>query len=200
MMGGCDALFCINVVMGWLSSLPNGAARPLTRKTNGQLVSCVVHDVSCCGSAHRIEDNRSFCWIDDLSSSFFTLQKFEDALLPFPEGTELDGKIVHVTSATRQCITKLHNFFETCMSDDLHTPTTVDAAVTKALRLMNHLLNLLKSLTELEKEVREVLNVLGLLSSSTYSEVLWQLIDKALKRAKLTEDDVSHLIEERAGK
>ena len=42
------------------------------------------------------------------------------------------------------------------------------------------------------------MNVRGLLSALTYSEVLQQLKDKALKGAELKEDDILCLIEERA--
>ncbi|GKE26415.1 cysteine--tRNA ligase 2, cytoplasmic, partial [Tanacetum coccineum] len=55
-----------------------------------------------------------------------------------------------------------------------------------------------QSLIELEKEVKIVLDVLGLLSDFTYTEVLNQLKDKALKRANLTEEDILKRIEERA--
>ncbi|GAY55970.1 hypothetical protein CUMW_168180 [Citrus unshiu] len=57
-------------------------------------------------------------------------------------------------------------------------------------------LSLIESLLKIENEVKVVLDVLGLLpEGSTYSE---QLKDKALKRAELAENDVLHLIEERA--
>ncbi|KAH1231108.1 Cysteine--tRNA ligase 2, cytoplasmic [Glycine max] len=58
-------------------------------------------------------------------------------------------------------------------------------------------LQLIQSLLEVEKVVGKVLDVLGLLSSKSYAEVLQQLKDKALKRAGLTEDEVLHLIDER---
>ncbi|KAJ7943138.1 Cysteine-tRNA ligase [Quillaja saponaria] len=118
-----------------------------------------------------------------------TLQDCQDALSPFLEesesrGTERSSKLARVTPAALECI--------------------------KALKLANSSLNMFKkklqkqqqlsliqSLIEIEKEVKEVLNILGLLSSSSYSEVLQQLKDKSLKRAGLVEDDVLHLIEER---
>ncbi|KAG8362648.1 hypothetical protein BUALT_BualtUnG0055000 [Buddleja alternifolia] len=58
-------------------------------------------------------------------------------------------------------------------------------------------LSIVKSLIDLEKEVKQVLDVIGLLSGSSYAEVLQQLKDKALKRASLTENDILHSIEER---
>ncbi|KAL5553137.1 hypothetical protein UlMin_040538 [Ulmus minor] len=56
---------------------------------------------------------------------------------------------------------------------------------------------MVQSLVEVKKEAVEVLTILGLLSSSAYAEVLQQLKDKALTRAELVEDDVTHLIDER---
>ncbi|KAJ0683350.1 putative aminoacyl-tRNA synthetase, class Ia, anticodon-binding protein [Helianthus annuus] len=108
------------------------------------------------------------------------------------------------------------------MCDDLHTPTILNAALQVALKLMNRILDMLKkrlqkpqklsnieSLIGLEKEVRDVLDVLGLLSRSTYTailklgasytvQVLTQLKEKALKRAGLTEENILQRIEERA--
>ncbi|XP_026426158.1 cysteine--tRNA ligase CPS1 homolog, chloroplastic/mitochondrial-like isoform X2 [Papaver somniferum] len=54
----------------------------------------------------------------------------------------------------------------------------------------------IESLSALEKEIRSVLAVLGLMPAS-YSEVLQQLREKALKRAALTEDDVQQKINAR---
>ncbi|KAG5532386.1 hypothetical protein RHGRI_026876 [Rhododendron griersonianum] len=143
-----------------------------------------------------------------------TLQDCEDALLPFPQGSQEgseNGKIARITPAAKDCISKLRDDFETKLSDDLHTPYILNAALQEALRFMNSSMNLLKkkqpkqqqlslvqSLTELEKEVKKVLSTLGLLAGSTYSEVLQQLKDKALKRSGLTEEGILHLIEERA--
>ncbi|KAF7132712.1 hypothetical protein RHSIM_Rhsim09G0105600 [Rhododendron simsii] len=143
-----------------------------------------------------------------------TLQDCEDALLPFQQGSQEgaeNGKIARITPAAKDCISKLRDDFETKLSDDLHTPYILNAALQEALRFMNSSMNLLKkkqpkqqqlslvqSLTELEKEVKKVLSTLGLLAGSTYSEVLQQLKDKALKRSGLTEEGILHLIEERA--
>ncbi|PWA36543.1 cysteinyl-tRNA synthetase, class Ia family protein [Artemisia annua] len=131
-----------------------------------------------------------------------------------------------VTDDAKTCITNLKTMFEEKMSDDLHTPTILNAALPDALRFMNTILsndkkelrkqekmksksqqpseskphklsNDVGSLIELMKEVRKILNVLGLLSSLTYTEVLKQLKDKALKRAELTEVVLLQRIEER---
>ncbi|KAI3867722.1 hypothetical protein MKW98_013676 [Papaver atlanticum] len=53
------------------------------------------------------------------------------------------------------------------------------------------------SLAEMEKAVKMVLDTFGLMSSSSYSEVLRQFKVKALRRAKLTEEDVLQQIEVR---
>ncbi|KAL7001117.1 cysteine--tRNA ligase [Sarracenia purpurea var. burkii] len=144
-----------------------------------------------------------------------TLQDCEDSLSPFrqesPEGTEPNGRIVRITTAAKDCISKLRSDFETKLSDDLHVSYILNSSVQEVLRFMNSSMNLLKkkqqkqqqlsviqSLTESEKEVKEVLSILGLISASSYSEILQQLKDKALKRSGITEEHVLHLIEERA--
>uniref|UniRef100_A0A2N9FP88 cysteine--tRNA ligase n=1 Tax=Fagus sylvatica TaxID=28930 RepID=A0A2N9FP88_FAGSY len=146
-----------------------------------------------------------------------TLQDCEDALSPFQQaslkddGPEQKSKTAQITPAAQECISKLRSEFHTKMSDDLNTAQILTGAFQEALKFINSSLNMLKkkqqkkqqlsaiqSLVEVEKEVKEVLNILGLLSSSTYLEVLQQLKDKALKRAGLVESDVLHLIEERS--
>ncbi|ERN14316.1 hypothetical protein AMTR_s00033p00195060 [Amborella trichopoda] len=94
------------------------------------------------------------------------------------------------------------------MSDDLHT-SVVLAALSEPLKTINDLLYTRKvwvkrkpsrfvSLVALEKEVRGVLAVLGLVPLSSYSKVLMELREKALKRAGLSEDRVLEKIEERS--
>ncbi|GFZ16067.1 cysteinyl-tRNA synthetase, class Ia family protein [Actinidia rufa] len=139
-----------------------------------------------------------------------TLQDCEDAVSPFrQEGTEPNGKIVRITPSAKECISKLRSDFETKLSDDLHTPYILNATLQEAFRFVNTSINQLKkkqqkqqlsvvqSLVELETEVKQVLSILGLLSESTYSEVLQQLKDKALKRSGLSEQNILQLIEER---
>jgi cysteinyl-tRNA synthetase len=168
---------------------------------------------------YRSPVNYSISQIEIASEAVYylyqTLQDCEDALFPFQqgsqEGTEPNGKIARITPAAKDCISKLRDDFETKLSDDLHTPYILNSALQEALRFMNSSMNLLKkkqpkqqqlsmiqSLTELEKEVKKVLSTLGLLSASTYSEVLQQLKEKALKRSGLTEEGILHLIEDRA--
>ncbi|CAM0145649.1 unnamed protein product [Urochloa decumbens] len=105
---------------------------------------------------------------------------------------------------TLNCIQKLHDEFETSMSDDLHTSVAL-AAISEPLKVMNDLLHTrkgkkqekrLESLAALEEKIGVVLSVLGLLPSS-YHEALQQLREKALRRASITEEHVLQKIEER---
>lgn len=105
---------------------------------------------------------------------------------------------------TVESINKFWNVFVTSMSDDLHS-SVVLAALSDPLKSMNDLLHTRKgkkqvlrieSLAALEKIVRNVLSILGLMPAS-YAEILQELKEKALKRAKLTEDEVLQKIEER---
>ncbi|KAI4337293.1 hypothetical protein L6164_015726 [Bauhinia variegata] len=106
---------------------------------------------------------------------------------------------------TLDIIDKFHDVFVASMSDDLRTPVVL-AALSDPLKVINELLHTRKgkkqelrieSLAALGKSVKNVLMVLGLMPAS-YSEVLQQLREKALKRANLTEEEVLQKIEERA--
>uniref|UniRef100_A0A9I9CKH9 cysteine--tRNA ligase n=1 Tax=Cucumis melo TaxID=3656 RepID=A0A9I9CKH9_CUCME len=149
------------------------------------------------------------------SASDTTLQDCEDALSQhqgenLSDGLGKTGKKDPVSSAAEECIINLRSEFQTRMADDLNTAHILTGAFQEALKFINSTLTSLKkkqpkkqqlsmiqSLVNVKKELREVLDVLGLLSTSTYSEVLQQLKDKALKRAGMVEDDILHLIEER---
>ncbi|KAK7243375.1 hypothetical protein RIF29_38169 [Crotalaria pallida] len=142
---------------------------------------------------------------------FQTLQDWKDALSSLQqEGTEENKKMPQVEEAAKECIKKMRIEFQTKMSDDLQTPVILTGALQEALKYINNSvkklkkkmqkraqLQLIQSVTEVEKEIGEVLGVLGLLSSKSYAEVLQELKDKALKRAGLAEDEVLRLIEER---
>lgn len=56
---------------------------------------------------------------------------------------------------------------------------------------------MLVSLIEIEKAAREVLDVLGLLTTLSYAEVLKEMKEKTLTRAEMGEEDISREIEER---
>ncbi|TXG57367.1 hypothetical protein EZV62_018680 [Acer yangbiense] len=169
---------------------------------------------------YRSPLNYSVSQLESASDAVFyiyqTLQDCEVALSSFgegnlKEGTGLkDGKVPRITPAAKDCINKLGSEFQTRMSDDLNTSHILTGAFQDALKFINSSLNMLKkklpkqqqlsmfqSLVELEKEVKSVLGILGLMPPGTYSEVLEQLKAKALKRAGLVEEDVLRLIEER---
>ncbi|KAJ9546937.1 hypothetical protein OSB04_019480 [Centaurea solstitialis] len=102
------------------------------------------------------------------------------------------------------CIKKFNDVFLTSMSEDLHSPVVL-SALSDPLKTANDLLHTRKgkkqgmriqSLAALEKTIRNVLDILGLMPTS-YHEVLQQLREKALKRAKLSEDQVIEKIHER---
>lgn len=168
------------------------------------------------GNHYRSPVNYSISQIEIASESVFyiyqTLRDSEEALSAFQQGTETATNVKkRVSPQAQECIKKLRNELNTKLSDDLHTPTILNAALQEALKLMNSCLTTLKkkqqkqqhlaaysSLTNLEKEVKDVLEVLGLLAGSTCAEVLQEFKERALKRAELTEEDVLHAIEERA--
>ncbi|KAL0430156.1 UNVERIFIED_CONTAM: Cysteine--tRNA ligase CPS1, chloroplastic/mitochondrial [Sesamum radiatum] len=160
------------------------------------------------GTHYRSPVNYSISQIEISSEAVFyiyqTLQDCEDAVSALKEESATNAK-VRVSPAAQECISKLHNEFEVKLADDLHTPTILNAALQEALRFINsskkqqklQQLSTVKSLVDLEKQVREVLDVLGLLPGLSYAEVLQQLKDKALKRAGLTEAEILREIEER---
>ncbi|KAH1231109.1 Cysteine--tRNA ligase 2, cytoplasmic [Glycine max] len=167
-------------------------------------------------SAHyRSPLNYSISQLENSSDAIYyifqTLQDCKDAVSPLLQGeTEKNEKVPQINEAAKECIKKLNVEFQTKMSDDLQTPVILTGALQEALKFVNTSLKMLKkkmqkraqlqliqSLLEVEKVVGKVLDVLGLLSSKSYAEVLQQLKDKALKRAGLTEDEVLHLIDER---
>ncbi|KAJ3688786.1 hypothetical protein LUZ61_017950 [Rhynchospora tenuis] len=105
---------------------------------------------------------------------------------------------------TSECLQKLNRELRVCMSDDLHTPMVL-SALSDPLKRINDLLHTRKgkreerrmeSLCALERQLRLVLGILGLMPAS-YAEILQQLRDKALVRAGLTEAQVLEKIEER---
>ncbi|EOY31726.1 Cysteinyl-tRNA synthetase [Theobroma cacao] len=166
-------------------------------------------------SAHyRSPLNYSVVQLEGASEAVFyiyqTLKDCQDALLQLQEERPKDGKPARTTPDAQECISKLCSEFQAKMSDDLSTSLILTGAFLEALKLINNLLTMLKkkqqkqqrlsviqSLTEVEKEVKKVLDVLGLQPPCSYAEVLLQLRDRALTRAGLVEDDVLRLISER---
>uniref|UniRef100_A0A5B7A8C2 cysteine--tRNA ligase n=1 Tax=Davidia involucrata TaxID=16924 RepID=A0A5B7A8C2_DAVIN len=162
--------------------------------------------------------NFSMTQLENASNSVFyiyqTLQDCEVAISQFwegslKEGAESDVKRGGITVDAQNCINGLHGDFHTKMLDDFQTPPILSAALPEALKFVNKCLSqikkqqkqqglsLIRSLIEIEKELKEVLNILGLLSPLSYSKVLGELKDKALKRADLEEEKVLKLIKER---
>ncbi|KAL8162011.1 hypothetical protein V2J09_013500 [Rumex salicifolius] len=156
------------------------------------------------GTHYRSPINYADVLLETASERIFyiyqTLHDCEDALSQHDLASQKDS----VPSTTMDCINKFQTEFMTSMSDDLLTPVVL-AALSDPLKTINDLLHTRKgkkqqmrieSLASLEKSIKNVLSVLGLLPPS-YSEVLHQLREKALKRAKLTELQVMQKIEER---
>ncbi|XP_058092816.1 cysteine--tRNA ligase CPS1 homolog, chloroplastic/mitochondrial-like [Magnolia sinica] len=119
---------------------------------------------------------------DQVFNIYQALYNCEMTLSPFREKSFKD----EITPSIQDCIRRFRNCFQSSMACDLHAYCVLNAIGT-AMKTINIVLNSLKnnqqqpsliqSLIALEKEVKDVLNILGLMSSSTYSEVLKQLMD-----------------------
>ncbi|XP_058082998.1 cysteine--tRNA ligase, chloroplastic/mitochondrial-like isoform X2 [Magnolia sinica] len=156
---------------------------------------------------YRSPVNYSSKQLEEASNYVFdiyqALHDCEMAASPFRETSFED----QITPNTQKCISQFRTDFQSSMANGLNTHDVLKVLWEDVLKAINTVLKLLKtseqqpllihSLIALEKEVKYVLNILGLMSSSTYSEVLSQLKGKALKRAGLTEDQLLQLIEER---
>ncbi|XP_058111530.1 cysteine--tRNA ligase, chloroplastic/mitochondrial isoform X2 [Magnolia sinica] len=156
------------------------------------------------GTHYRSPINYSNAQLESASDRVFyiyqTLRDCEDHFSQHHEESTNDL----IPHDTMNCINRFCCEFKASMSDDLHTPVVL-AALSEPLKTINDLLHTrkgkkqerrLESLLALEKEIRGVLTILGLMPSS-YTEVLQQLREKALKRARLMEDQVLQKIEER---
>ncbi|CAA6661461.1 unnamed protein product [Spirodela intermedia] len=156
------------------------------------------------GTHYRSPINHSDSHLETASDRLFyiyqTLVDCEEFLGWRAEGSLKDSLPV----STRDCINKFRAEFKNSMADDLHTPVLL-AAFSDPLKTINDLLHTRKgrkqelraeSLVALEREIRKALTVLGLMPSS-YSEVLLELRDKALRRAGLTEEQVLQKIVDR---
>ncbi|KAL3844017.1 hypothetical protein ACJIZ3_001420 [Penstemon smallii] len=156
------------------------------------------------GTHYRSPINYSDLQLESASDRIFyiyqTLHECESVLTQDDETSRKDS----ISPGTASCINKFHDECMTSMSDDLHT-TVALAAMSEPLKTINDLLHTRKgkkqelrieSLAAFEKTIRNILNILGLLPDN-YSEALKQLKEYALKRARLTEDQVLQKIEER---
>ncbi|XP_051145516.1 cysteine--tRNA ligase, chloroplastic/mitochondrial isoform X2 [Andrographis paniculata] len=156
------------------------------------------------GTHYRSPINYSDLQLETASDRLFyiyqALHDCENILMMQDENSLKDS----IPSGTASCIGKFNNEYLMSLCDDLHTPVAL-AAMSEPLKIINDLLHTRKgkkqelraeSLAALGKAIAESLDVLGL-SPNTYSEALVQLRGYALKRAKLTEDEVAQKIEER---
>ncbi|XP_024023605.1 cysteine--tRNA ligase, chloroplastic/mitochondrial isoform X1 [Morus notabilis] len=156
------------------------------------------------GTHYRSPINYSDVQLENASDRIFyiyqTLHDCEDVLSQHDVPTLKDS----IPPSTVDEINKLQNVFVASMSDDLLTPV-VFAALSDPLKTINDLIHTRKgkkqalrveSLAALEKTIRSALDILGLMPAS-YSQMLQELREKALKRAKLTGDQVLRKIEER---
>ncbi|KAE9586936.1 hypothetical protein Lal_00004795 [Lupinus albus] len=157
------------------------------------------------GAHYRSPINYSHIQLESASDRVFyiyeTLHECESFLIEHDQTVRKDS----VPTDTLTIIDNFQNVFLTSMSDDLHTPVVL-AGLSEPLKSINDLLHTrtgkkqkfrVESLAALEKSIRNVLTVLGLMPAR-YSEVLQELKEKALKRANLTEDEVLRKIEERS--
>ncbi|XP_039045591.1 cysteine--tRNA ligase, chloroplastic/mitochondrial-like isoform X2 [Hibiscus syriacus] len=155
------------------------------------------------GTHYRSPINYSDVLLESASERLFyiyqTLHDCEDILSQHDKGLQ-----EFILPEISNVINKFHNDFFASMSDDLHTPVVL-AALSDPLKTINDLLHTRKgkkqakrieSVAALEKTIRNILNVMGLMPTS-YCEALQQLRVMALKRAKLTEGEILQKIEER---
>ncbi|XP_039166696.1 cysteine--tRNA ligase 2, cytoplasmic-like [Eucalyptus grandis] len=119
-----------------------------------------------------------------------TLQDCEDSLSLFreataSEGTEPKGKAVRFLPDAEKRIKGFQKEFHDKMADDLNTSHVLTGAFQDALKFINNNTNTLKkkqqkqwqlaiiqSLTEIEKELKGILDILGLLPPITCSEII----------------------------
>ncbi|KAK8938978.1 hypothetical protein KSP39_PZI011234 [Platanthera zijinensis] len=102
-----------------------------------------------------------------------------------------------VPNDTTDCINKFREDFENSLADDLNTPIAL-ASFSEPLKIINDLLHTRKgkkqqmrmeSLLILSTKIKDRLDILGL-KPSNFSEALFQLREKALRRAGITEEQV----------
>ncbi|PWA63770.1 cysteinyl-tRNA synthetase, class Ia family protein [Artemisia annua] len=159
------------------------------------------------GTHYRSPVNYSIDQIEISSDAIYyiyqTLEDCEGVISQY-QVAETSDKKSYITADANNLMRQ----FEEKLSNDLHTPSIVNDALQDALKLVNKIMKKPKkelqkkenivSLIELHGAVREVMGVLGLLSSSTYTEVLNKLKEKALKRAGVNKDELLQSIQERA--
>ncbi|XP_057511785.1 cysteine--tRNA ligase, chloroplastic/mitochondrial isoform X2 [Actinidia eriantha] len=156
------------------------------------------------GTHYRSSINYSDVLLEKASDRvFYIYQTLHDCEVVLSQHNEANRK-ESIPPDVMNCISKFNDEVLVSMLDDLHTPVAL-SALSDPLKIINDLLHTRKgkkqelrieSLAALGETIRNLLSILGLMPTS-YSEVLLQLREKALKRAKLTEDQVLQKIEER---
>ncbi|KAI3687124.1 hypothetical protein L1987_80815 [Smallanthus sonchifolius] len=156
------------------------------------------------GTHYRSPINYSDVQLESASDrAYYIYQTLQDCVEVVGQQDESSPK-ENIPTEILDCIQTFNDVFITSMSEDLHSPVVL-SAVSDPLKIANDLLHTRKgkkqgsriqSLAAIEKTIRNVLDILGLMPAS-YHEVLQQLREKALKRAKLTEDQVVKQINER---
>ncbi|KAL6985242.1 cysteine--tRNA ligase [Sarracenia purpurea var. burkii] len=156
------------------------------------------------GTHYRSPINYSDVQLEKASDRvFYIYQTLHDCEYILSQHAEVNRKDSIPTNVI-SCISKFNDEVLSSMLDDLHTPVAL-SALSDPLKIINDLLHTRKgkkqelrieSLAALEKTIGNLLSILGLMPRS-YFEVLQQLREKALKRAKLSEDQVLKKIEER---
>lgn len=141
-----------------------------------------------------------------LYNVYQTLQDLVEAVAPYQEALKEKNRKYKQTSEAQDAIKILWRDFEEKMSDDLNSPPILRGAFPRTMKLIKVLItklekkkrmSLVVSLVELEKAARGILDVLGLLTSLSYEELLKEMKQKALARGQLGEEEVLQLIEER---
>nr|GEW01318.1 cysteine--tRNA ligase, chloroplastic/mitochondrial isoform X1 [Tanacetum cinerariifolium] len=156
------------------------------------------------GTHYRSPINYSNVQLENASDRAYyiyqTLQDCEEAVCQQNEPSLNDN----IPTEIDDLIENFNDVFINSMSEDLHSADVL-SAISDPLKTANDLLHTRKgkkqgmriqSLAALEKTVRNVLDILGLMPAS-YHEVLHELREKALKRAKLNEEQVIEKINER---
>nr|XP_019069190.1 cysteine--tRNA ligase, chloroplastic/mitochondrial isoform X3 [Solanum lycopersicum] len=156
------------------------------------------------GTHYRSPINYTIVQIESASDRlFYIYQALYDCQILSTQHDEASLKD-SIPAETANCINKFQDEVLSSISDDLHTPVAL-AAMSDPLKLINDLLHTRKgkkqalrmeSIAALENAIRNVLAILGLVPAS-YAEALNELREKALKRAKLTDDQVQQKIVER---
>ncbi|KAL6502543.1 hypothetical protein OROHE_024548 [Orobanche hederae] len=175
-------------------------------------------------SAHyRSPLNYTVTQLENASDSIFNIYQallYSEEALSFYQDVSLkdgDGK-----SEDKTPVVTVRDDFVSQLSNDLKTAHLfTKGAFQEALKYIKHAtgkllkeeqekrpkeigkedsvqLSLVESLGETVKEIRFALDLVGLLSDHSYAEVVQQLKEKAMKRAGVTEMELSRLIEERA--